>query len=150
MADARRGRLGADDPGILHHALDLLVQLVAVGDDEDARLGVVLQQPLGDQNHEDALAAALGVPDDAALAPGDTFLRGLHAEKLVRPRHLLLAGVEDHEVADQVEQPGLVAELCQRPVEQRAGGGDCAFRILVLPLHEELLGCASRAVAQPL
>ena len=109
-------------PGVLHHPFDLLVQLVAVGDDEDARLGVVLQQPLGDQHHDDALAAALGVPDDAALALGDAFLRGLHAEELVRPRHLLLAGVEDDEVADQVEQPGLVAELGQRPVEQRSSG----------------------------
>ena len=110
-------------PGVLHHPLDLLVQLVAVGDDEDARLGVVLQQPLGDQHHQDALAAALGVPDDAALALGDALLRGLHAEELVRPRHLLLAGVEDDEVADQVEQPRLVAQLRQRPVEQRPGGG---------------------------
>ncbi len=107
--DARRRRIGADDPGVLHHALDLLVQLVAVGDDEDARLGVVLQQPLGEQHHQDALAAALGVPDDAALALGDAFLRGLHSEELVRPRHFLLAGVEDDEVADQVEQPRLVA-----------------------------------------
>ena len=68
----------------------------------------------------------MGVPDDAALAPGDALLRRLHAEELVRARHLLLAGVEDHEVTDQVEQAGLVAELRQRPVEQRPGGGRCA------------------------
>ena len=148
--DARRRRLGADDPGVLHHPFDLLVQLVAVGDDEDARVGVVLQQPLGDQHHHDALAAALGVPDDAALALGDALLRGLHAEELVRPRHLLLAGVEDDEVADQVEQPGLVAQLGERPVEQRSGGGCRAGRRLVLPLHEELLRRAGGAVAQPL
>jgi hypothetical protein len=37
--DARRWRVGADHPGVLHHALDLLVQLVAVGDDQDAGLG---------------------------------------------------------------------------------------------------------------
>ena len=82
----------------------------------------MLQQPLGDQHHHDALAAALGVPDDAALALGDAFLSGLHAEELVRPRHLLLAGVEDDEVPDQVEQPGLVAQLGERPVEKRSGG----------------------------
>ena len=121
--DARRRRLWADDPGVLHHPFDLLVQLVAVGDDEDASLGVVLQQPLGDQHHHDALAAALGVPDDAALALGDALLRRLHAEELVRPRHLLVAGVEDDEVPDQVEQPRLVAQLGQRPVEQRSGSG---------------------------
>jgi hypothetical protein len=33
-----------------------------------AGVGVVLQDPLGQQHHDDALAAALGVPDDAALA----------------------------------------------------------------------------------
>ena len=52
----------------------------------------------------------------------DALLRRLHAGELVRARHLLLAGVEDDEVADQVEQPRLVAQLRQRPVEQRAGG----------------------------
>ena len=148
------GRLGADDPGVLHHALDLLVQLVAVGDDEDAGVGVVLQQPLGEQHHEDALAAALGVPDDAALALADALLRGLHAEELVRPRHLLLAGVEDDEVADQVEQPGLLAHLGQRPVEERSGrwrfAGCCRVFGFVLPLDEELLRRAGGAVAQPL
>ena len=62
----------------------------------------------------------------------------------------LLAGVEDDEVADQVEQPGLVAHLGQRPVEQRAGGERRAGVRLVLPLHEELLRRAGGAVAQPL
>ena len=57
----RLARLGED-------ALDLLVQFVAVGDDGDAGVGVVLQNPLGQQHHDDALAAALRVPDDAALA----------------------------------------------------------------------------------
>ena len=57
----RLARVGED-------ALDLLVQLVAVGDDGDAGVGVVLQNPLGQQHHDDALAAALRVPDDAALA----------------------------------------------------------------------------------
>ena len=120
---------------------------------EDARLGVVLEQPLGDEHHQDALAAALRVPDDAALALRDTFLRRFHAEELVRPRHLLLAGVEDHEVADQVEQARLVTELRQRPVEQRSSRParcDGSLRGLVLPLHEELLRRAGGAVAQAL
>jgi len=112
----------------------------------------VLQQPLGDQHHDDALAAALGVPDDAAFAPGDALLCGLHAEELVRPRHLLLAGVEDDDVADQVEQPGLVAELRQRPVKQRSllRASASPREILVLPLHEELFRRAGGAVAQSL
>ncbi len=83
------GELGADHPGVLHHPLDLLVELVAVGDDEDAGLGIVLHDPLGEQYHHDAFAAALGVPDNAALALGDALLRSLHAEELMRPRHLI-------------------------------------------------------------
>ena len=75
--DARRRGIGADHAGVPHHAFDLLVELVAVGHHQDAGLGVVLQQPLGDQHHQDALAAALGMPDHAALAPGNPFLRGL-------------------------------------------------------------------------
>ncbi len=114
----------------------------------------MLQQPLGDKHHDDALAAPLGVPDDATLAPGDAVLRGLHAEELVRPRHLLLAGVVDDEVADQVKQSCLVAELRQRPVKQRSGGrrsaGCCHISRLVFPLHEELLRRAGGAIAQPL
>ena len=54
-------------PDLGEDALDLLVQLVAVGDDGDAGVRVVLQNPLGQQHHDDALAAALRVPDDAAL-----------------------------------------------------------------------------------
>src|SRR5262249_26146232 len=61
-------RLGED-------SLDLFVQLVAIGDDSHAGVGVVLQNPLAQQHHDDALATALGVPDDAALATLDVLLR---------------------------------------------------------------------------
>jgi len=150
--DARGWRLGADDAGILHHTFDLLVQLVAVGDDEDAGVRVVFQQPLGDQHHDDALAAPLGVPDDTTFPLADARLGGLHGEELVRPRYLLLAGVEDDEVADQIEQPRLVAHLDQRPVEQRSGDRRRAGRLgsLVFPLHEELFRRTGGAVAEPL
>src|SRR5262245_50836148 len=115
----------------------------------------MLEQPLGDEHHQDALAAALGVPDDAALALRNAFLRRLHAKKLVRPWHLLLTGVKDHEVADQVEEPRFVTELRQRPIEQRSRlwsrrGGRRFGWGFILPLHEELLGRAGGAVAQTL
>ena len=79
----------------------------------------------------------------------DALLRGLHAEELVRPRHLLLAGIEDDEVADQVEQPRLVAHLA--PAAGRAARrrrGTRPGRGVGLPLHEELSGvpmCRSAA-----
>ena len=93
-------RLGED-------ALDLLVQLVAVGDDGDAGVRVVLQDPLGEQHHDDALAAPLRVPDDAALLLAHMLLRGLDAEILVHARQLLDAAVEEHEVVHQLDQPVL-------------------------------------------
>ena len=92
-------------PGFGEDALDLLVQLVAVGDDDHAGVGLVLQNPLGQQHHHDALAAALRVPDDAALVGIHVLLRGLDAEILVDARQLLHAAVEEHEVVHQLDQP---------------------------------------------
>ena len=81
----------------------------------------------------------------------DAFLRRLHADELVRARNLLVAGVEDDEVADQVEQPRLVAHLRQRPVEQGAGGtGAPSGSGRRLPFDEELFARRRGAVAQPL
>ena len=94
-------------PASVKTPLDLLVQLVAVGDDGDAGVGVVLQNPLGQQHHDDALAAALRVPDDAALAFAHMLLRRLDAEILVHARQLLHAAVEQHEVVHQLDQPVL-------------------------------------------
>ncbi len=67
----RKSSVAADDARIAHHTFDLFVEFVAVGDDQDAGLGIVFEQPLGDEHHEDAFAAALGVPDAAAFALGD-------------------------------------------------------------------------------
>ena len=103
VQNARRWGILADDPGVLHHALDLFVQFVAIGDDENSGLGIMFQQPLGEQHHEDAFAAALRVPDDAALPLANPLLCRLHARELMRTRHLLDAAVEDDEVVDQVE-----------------------------------------------
>ena len=93
--------------GVCEDPLDLLVQLVAVGNDGDAGVGVVLQDPFREQHHHDALAAPLGVPDDAALLLAHVRLRRLDAEVLVRPRQLLDAAVEEHEVVHQLDQPVL-------------------------------------------
>src|SRR5690349_18063918 len=72
--------------GLGKYTLDLFVELVAVRDDHYARLRVILQDPLGQQDHHDALAAPLRVPDDAALLLLDALLRDLDAEVLVRAR----------------------------------------------------------------
>ena len=77
----------------------------------------MLQQPLGNQHHENALAAALRVPDDTAFAFHYSILRSLHAEVLMHPGHLLSACVEEDEVTHQIEQARLLAHLGQRAVE---------------------------------
>ena len=108
------------------------------------------------KHHEDAFAAALCMPDDAALAPRDPLLRGFHGEELMRPRNFLVPGIEDDKIADQIEQPGLIAELRERPVEEivaEGAGGEGAAglpRRLVFPLDEELFRRSGRAVAQAL
>jgi len=101
------------------------------------------------KHHEDAFAAALCMPDDAALAPRDPLLRGFHGEELMRPRNFLVPGIEDDKIADQIEQPGLIAELRERPVEETSR---CWFggRRFVFPLDEELFRRSGRAVAQAL
>ena len=70
LGDQVRAALGAVDVLVdaLEHLLDLLVQFRAVGDDQHAGIGDVLPNPLGEPDHDQALAAALRVPDDAALA----------------------------------------------------------------------------------
>ena len=127
-------------------ALDLLVELVAVGDDQNPRLRQVLQDPPGEHHHHDALAAALGVPDDPAPVGAHVPLGRLHRRVLVRPRQLLDAPVEQHEVAHQLEEPRLLAELEQVLVELVAR----VLGLVLLPGLEHLLGRADRPVAQPL
>ena len=159
--DARRRRVMRDDAGAAHHAGDLLVQLVPVSDDQDSRVRFVLQQPLGEQHHQDALPAALGVPDHAALAPTGAQLRRLDRLELVHARHLLQARVEDHEVPHHVQQALRGQQFAQRAVQQRAlrqvrsGGRSLCCRSLrlvrqALPAHEELLRRAHGAVVQAL
>lgn len=147
----RKSSVAADDARIAHHTFDLFVEFVAVGDDEDAGLGIVFEEPLGDEHHEDALTAALGVPDDAALALGDAFLRGLYAVELMQAGHLFSASVEDDEVTDEIEQAGLFAHLCQRSVEQGSGREFFGRGVVgSLPLDVELFFGRGRAEAQAL
>ena len=83
---------------------DLLIQLCPVGDDQDAGVLYVLAHPFGQPDHGEALAAALGVPDDAALAFSHPPLGGFHAEILVVAADLLDAGVEGDEVVNEFQQ----------------------------------------------
>jgi hypothetical protein len=45
----------------------LFIKLVTIRDDGDARMRIILQDPLREDHHDDAFATPLRVPDDAAL-----------------------------------------------------------------------------------
>ena len=120
----------------LEDSLDLLVQRIAVGDYGDAGIGVVLQNPLCEQHHHDAFAAALCVPDDTTLAVADVLLRCFNAKVLMHPRHLLNAAIEQHKVVHQLYQSILAAELEQILIELETA----VVFFVFLPLEEILLG----------
>ena len=103
----------------------------------------MLANPFGEPDHRQAFAAALRVPDDAALAPPHVILRGLDAEVLIVPAEFLGARIEDDEVVNDFEEALLRAELAQTPIERildRAG---------FLPREGVLFPRLDRAVAQP-
>jgi hypothetical protein len=104
----------------LEDLLDLLVQLGAVGDDEDARAGHVLADPLREPHHGEALSGALCVPDNPALAALHVVLGGAHAEILVVAAELLGARVEGDEVVDQLQEAGLPEELQEGSIQRIA------------------------------
>ena len=152
--DARRRCIGTDHPSVFHHPRDLFVQLIPVSHDQHPGIGLVFKNPLGDQHHQNALAAALGVPDDAAFAFFDAHLRRFDPFELMQTRHLFVARIKHHKIAHQVEQTAWLAHLRQRLVQQTArnqiAGRARHAKGVVLPLHIKLLRRARRAVTQAL
>ena len=84
VAAAARAVDGLTDA--FEHTFDLLVQFVAVSHDGHAGVGIVLQDPLGEQHHDDTLAASLRMPDDAALLIEGVGLRRLDTKILMGTR----------------------------------------------------------------
>ena len=106
MGDEVAAALGTIDVLIhtFEHSLDLLIQLNAVGDDENATVGHVFPNPLGQPDHREGFTAALCVPDDAPLSTADVFLRGLDREVLIVTGDFLDAAVEGDEVMDKFQE----------------------------------------------
>ena len=91
--------------------MDLVVEFVSIGDDNDSGVGVVFEGPFGEEDHGDAFAAALGVPDDAVFFVEDVGLGGFDAEVLMDAGEFLLAAVEEDEVVEEVEEAMFFAEF---------------------------------------
>ena len=108
-----------DGPRVAEVLVDLVVEVVPVGDDEERPVaGHLPQHLLREEDHRKALAAPLRVPEDAqpALVGLDLLQSGdgvVHAEELVVLGDDLdqsaLGVVEDGEVLHQVEEPALLA-----------------------------------------
>lgn len=96
----------------------LLVEFVTVGDDNDTRMGDILQNPLGEPNHSKRLAATLGMPDDAVLLVTAALFAGVQSEVLVGACHFLDSAIEDDTVVDELEQSSMVEHLQEGTVEQ--------------------------------
>src|SRR5262249_46055212 len=89
-----------------------------------------------------AFAAALRMPDDAALAGVDALLGRLDAEILMRSRQLLHATVKKDEIVQKLDEPLLAAHLEEVLVELEAG----IVGLVFFPFKEVLLGRAEGAV----
>ena len=133
--------------GLGEDALDLFVQLVAVGDDGHAGVGIVLQDPLGQQHHDDALAAALRVPDDAALVAACTCSCAALMPKYwcTRGSFFTPPSKSTKSCISSISRV-LGAHLEQILVQLEAA----VVRLVLLPLQEILLRRADGAVLQPL
>jgi hypothetical protein len=124
--------------------VDLLVEFGAIGDDRDAGVGVVGEYPFSEEHHSDAFAAALGVPDDAALAIFDVGLGGFDAEVLVDAGEFLFACIEEDEVLEEIDEAGFGADFEQVFVEFVAA----VVLFVFFPGEEVFFFGADRAVVQ--
>ena len=107
------GGTGRVQPGMSKRGCDLTVQFLTIGNDYHTGIaGCQLHQDVFRQHdHRQALAAALGMPDDTALpvSLGILLLNGLYdllnGEILLITGDLLHIGIEQNEIAHQLHDP---------------------------------------------
>ena len=127
--------------------VDLLVEFLAVGDDQEGPVARQLAQHLlGEEDHGIAFAAALGVPENAQPARGSSAAVLHRREGVVDAEVLVVLGDqldrapallhEQREVLDQVQQPRRIA----RAAEHRLQRDDALlpFAVDLLPVVEVL------------
>ena len=91
----------------------MLIQCRTVGDDQHSGVINIFANPLGQPNHGQAFPRTLGVPDDSTLAPVYEWLGSLNPEVLIGPTKFLDPCIEDNEVVNDFQKPGLIADLRQ-------------------------------------
>ena len=130
--------------GLVKYAFNLLVELIAVGNDGHAGVGVVFQDPFRQQYHDDAFAASLRMPNDAAFTPLGKLLCRLNAEILVYARQLFHAAVKQYKIIHNFQQAFFIAQFQQILVQGQAA----VVGLVFFPFEEELLRRANGAVTQ--
>ena len=136
----------ADRAGGEKGFVDLLVELFAVGDDDEGPIaGFLAQDLLGEEEHGEGFAGALGVPEDAELALAIAELvhgidGALDAEELVvlgdeLDGAALDIGI-DGEVLDEIEEASGIAGAADEGFE--GDGGGFVFRCGATPFGEVL------------
>ena len=115
----------------LERVLDLLVEIVPVRDDQDARIrdGLIERKRTAQHDHGQRLARSLCVPDHTALSPpikiemADALHGFADAEKLLVTGDLACAAIEHGETADQIQQAFRSTQRVNCPVLRR----DCTL-----------------------
>ena len=142
-----------DHPRIGEVPVELLVELLAVGDQHERPVaGLLAQHLLGEPQHRQRLARPLRVPEHPQ--PALTLLQlPQRLQRVVHPKELMVLGErlhqatgtlgERHEVLDQVEQPMPLARSPQRSLQRHHTL--LALRVDLLPLSEVIPGSERRA-----
>ena len=99
------------DPG--KHLLDLHIQLVPVGDNQDTAVRNIFLNPLAEPHHGQGFSGALGMPDDTAFMPPYKIPRCHIAEELIRPTGLFHSAVKYDKIVQQLYKPLFPAQRNQ-------------------------------------
>ena len=98
-------------------ALDLIVQLLPVGDNHHAAVRDIFHNPFGEPHHDEGFAGALGVPDNAALPGTNTTASGDVCKILVMPHHFLMPCVKNYKIVNKRQKPLFMAKGNNTPAE---------------------------------
>ena len=145
------------DPG--KHLLDLRIQLVPVGDNQDTAVRNIFLNPLAEPHHGQGFSGALGVPDDASLMPSHKIPCSHIAEELIRPTGLFHSAVKYDKIVQQLYKPLFPAQRNQVFVQTQGiffdlsayRYGNLIFGIgIFFPGKIILFWCAGGTVTRPL
>ena len=144
------------DPG--KHLLDLHIQLVPVGDNQDTTVRNILFDPLAEPHHGQGFSGTLGVPDNPAIMTPHKIPRCHIAKELIRPTGLFYSAVKYDKIVQQLYKPLFPAQRNQVFVQTQGiffdlsayRYGNLIFGIgIFFPGKIILFWCTSSTVTRP-